>query len=151
QLAPTGRLHSLRGWLHAIRGTLPFALNDFEEAIRLDKNSSDAHAGRGYARVKLGHLKEAIDDAEAALKLGGPKDFHLRYNAARIFAQAAGRMDADARQQDRRGPEQRAYFQGRAVRLLRQALELCEDQEREALCRDIRADSALSPIRRSVE
>src|SRR5262249_16765918 len=60
QLAPTGRLHSLRGWLHAIRGTLPFALNDFEEAIRLDKNSSDAHAGRGYARVKLGHLKEAI-------------------------------------------------------------------------------------------
>ena len=74
----------------------------------------------------------------------------MLYNVARIFAQVVGRLDTD-RQQDRAAADRRAYYQGRAVRLIQQALGHLKGQERADLLRDMQTDNALIPIRRSAE
>jgi tetratricopeptide (TPR) repeat protein len=149
-LAPDAATYAHRGWSYLAIDMPGRALPNFEEAIRRDSESGDAHNGRGYARVRLGHYREAVVDAETARHLG-PQSSRLLWNAARIYAQAAGKLDADAAKRDRRAVELRSQYEQRAVQLLRQALDLKPAPERAAFWRDyIAADkAALSPIRSS--
>jgi serine/threonine protein kinase/Tfp pilus assembly protein PilF len=149
-LAPDPATYAHRGWTYLATDAPRLALPDFEEAIRLRPENGDAHNGRGYARVRLGHVPEAVVDAETALRLG-PQDPRLVWNAARIYAQAAGQLDADAAKRDRRAVELRSRYEQQAVQLLRQALDLTPAPEQAAFWRDcIGADkAALHPIRRS--
>jgi hypothetical protein len=73
------------------------------------------------------------------------------WNAARIYAQAAGQLDADVAKRDGKAVSLRSEWEKRAVELLRQALDLTPASERAAFWRDcIGADkAALNPIRSS--
>src|SRR5262249_29581192 len=88
-----------RGWSYLANKAPGLALPDFEKAIQLDGKNGDAYNGRGAARmalaVKPSHVQEAIADAETALSRGLNHDPRLLWNAARIYAQAAARLEAD--------------------------------------------------------
>jgi len=148
------RLYAYRGWTFLVDRAPKPALRDFEQAVRIDPKNADAYNGRGLARVKFGQIRESIADADEALRLGravvrlgGPESIRLFYNAARIYAQAAGRIDADARQPSYRAAWTRYAYQDRAVDLLRQALDLVPVDKRAAFWREtIHSDDALEPI-----
>jgi tetratricopeptide (TPR) repeat protein len=141
--------YAYRGWAHVLSEAPLLALHDFEEAIRLQPDLGDTYNGRGYARVKLGRLHDAILDAEEALRRGPPTD-RLHYNAARIYAQAAGRVDAEGGPRNRALAATRAALVSRAVALVRKALGLHSAAERRAfLQRFVETDGALNPIRRN--
>ena len=63
------RLLNHRGWAYHFADAPGLALDDFEASLKLDKDQSDALAGRGLARVRLGEWRPAVADAEAALRL----------------------------------------------------------------------------------
>jgi tetratricopeptide (TPR) repeat protein len=140
-------LRAARGWLYLVCDAPKLALPDFEEAVRLLQGQeaphgevfADALNGRGYARVLLGELRQALADAEAARRLQARKPRSL-YNTARIFAQAAGRAGTE--------PAGTRY-QNEAVTLIRQALEQLPRQEADAFWHDfIRTDPAMQPLQR---
>jgi tetratricopeptide (TPR) repeat protein len=135
------RLYRLRGWAHLVGEAPKWALRDFEKALQLDRKNGDAYNGRGYARVKLGRVQDAVGDARKALACG-PKTEVLLWKAARIYAQAALRM----------GPKQvnkRLEYEEQAVELLRQALRQVAAGKRADFWRKVvMADDALAPVRR---
>jgi eukaryotic-like serine/threonine-protein kinase len=147
-LEPTSARYALRGWIHLFREAPRSALRDFEEAIKLDGKNGDAFAGRGYAHVRLAHLKQAVADAGEALVRAQQTKRHL-YNVARIYAQAAGQIKVDPRQPYRRNQESRFSYEERAVDLIRKALDGLSADQRVAFWHDyIEADAAFNPIRR---
>jgi tetratricopeptide (TPR) repeat protein len=149
-LAPDAATYAYRGWTYLATDAPLLARSDFADAIRLQPKNGDAHNGHGYARVRLGQYREAVVDAEMALRLG-PQDPRLLWNAARIYAQAVGKLDADVVQWDRKAVELRSQYERRAVQLLRGALDLKKTpSERAAFWRDcIGPDTVgLGPIRR---
>src|SRR5262249_42303454 len=122
---------------------------DFSNAIDLDPEASDAYTGRGLARVMLGHYREAVADAEAALRRrpGTPEMMH---NIACIFAQAVAHVEADTQEEDRQ--TRAAGYRSRALEAVRQALALLPPEERSAFWRDkILPDVALTPIRNDAD
>ena len=153
----SARLYAYRGWTFLVDKAPTPALRDFEQAVQLDPKNADAYNGRGLAGVKLGRIRESIADADEALRLGrsvsrleGPESIRMFYNAARIYAQAAGRIDVDARQANYRTAWTRYAYQDRAVDLLRQALDRLPAEKRAAFWREtIHSDDALEPIARS--
>ncbi len=149
RLKPDAATYAYRGWAHVLSEAPLLAWHDFEEAIRLQPDLGDTYNGRGYARVKLGRLRDAISDAEEALRRG-PQTDRLHYNAARIYAQAAGRVDAEGGPRNRRRAATRSGYENRAVALVHQALGLHSAVERRAFWRRfVEADGALNPIRRN--
>jgi tetratricopeptide (TPR) repeat protein len=168
QLEPDAPTHAARGWVYLVSEAHDLALADFDAAIRLDPELADAYNGRGFARVKLlasakaaaearEKLRRAVADAETALRKGlaepqPPDDVsRLYYNAVRIFAQAAGWLDAEARR-SLAAREPGASYQARAVELLRQAVEAYPAPRRADFWRYfVHEDAALVPIRRSAD
>jgi tetratricopeptide (TPR) repeat protein len=136
--------HAHRGWVYLARRAPQLALDDFEAALQLKPDNGDACTGRGYARVQLGRLAEGVADAQQALH-HGPRTPRLLWNAARVHAQAAGRLGtlgADL--------VLRSVYQQRAVRLLREALEATPAAERAAFWKEnIHKDEVLAPLRTS--
>jgi tetratricopeptide (TPR) repeat protein/predicted Ser/Thr protein kinase len=171
-----------RGWARLAVADYQLALPDFEDAIRwspangtlpvseasivgmvsplaqgpalavsalVSWRNGDAYDGRGYARVNLGDYRRAVEDAETALKRD-PHSARLCYDAARIYAQAVKKVSDNPRQLNSR--LMASNYQGRALRLIRQSLELRPDKERGPFWRDtIAQDPALSPIRASTD
>jgi tetratricopeptide (TPR) repeat protein/predicted Ser/Thr protein kinase len=137
--APDADLYQHRGWAHAFSDAWKLALRDFSKAIELDPGMGDAYTGRGLARVMLGDHREAVSDAEAALRRA-PDTPEMMHNVACIFAQAAARARTD------RGAVE--DYSRRAVEAVRQTLGMLPTAERPAFWRDkILADPALVPIR----
>jgi serine/threonine protein kinase/tetratricopeptide (TPR) repeat protein len=143
------RLHAERGWVYLAAGAPRAALRDFDQVLALDKQSADGHAGRGYAQVQLGRVADALRDAERAVEVGLTREgarpaekARLAYNVARIYARAAGLVEAG---------EVRTAYQERAVALLGTALRLTPDAERPRFWRDyVLAEVALEPVTRSL-
>jgi tetratricopeptide (TPR) repeat protein len=129
ELHPTAAVLAYRGWTHLVVDAPKLALRDFELAIELDSESGDSYNGRGFARASLGRHREAVKDAEEALRLG-PRTPRLLYNAARIYAQCPG------------------PYRQRALELIQQALSLLPADERQTFwSTHIRTDAALAAIR----
>jgi tetratricopeptide (TPR) repeat protein len=151
-LKPDGTTYAHRGWAHVLCEAPLLALHDFEDAIRLQPELADAYNGRGYARVKVGQYRQAVADAEEAIRRG-PRTDRTLYNAARIYSQAAGKVDAEAAAKGLAGASAlRSRYEGRAVELIRQALDLHSAPERRAFWQEfIGPDGALQPIRRTPE
>jgi tetratricopeptide (TPR) repeat protein len=128
ELQPTSAVQAYRGWMHLVCDAPKLAERDFQLAIDLDPNNSDAFTGRGFVRAIQKQPRKAIVDAEQALRIG-PKSPRLLYNAARIYAQSAA---AD-------GP--------RVYDLIREALALVpEDQRATFWNTQIVGDTALASI-----
>jgi hypothetical protein len=90
---------------------------------------------------------EQVELVEAALKRGSKNASRLFYDAARIYAQAVAKAQADPRPLSRHAM---AWYQEQAVVLIRQALESLPPKGRRVFWRDtIQLDNALSPIRGS--
>jgi tetratricopeptide (TPR) repeat protein len=142
-------LRAARGWAYLACRAYDLALADFDEAVRLDGKNAEVYTGRGFARANCGQCREAIRDAEEALKRG-PRTPRLCYDAARIFAEVVGRMDADPGLRERQRLQRRSEYEARALSLVRDLVRLPPDG-RSPSWRDriLRDDRALDPIRRS--
>jgi tetratricopeptide (TPR) repeat protein len=113
ELQPDAATYAFRGWAYLLVHDAPrLALRDFEAALRLNPKQADAYCGRGLTFVQLGQWTKGVADADKALSLG-PVTARLTYNAARIYALAAGQAEAAARRP----------YQDRAIQLLRHALQ----------------------------
>jgi len=135
--------HAGRGWCYVMLETWPLALRDFERVVSTDPGNSDGYNGRGYVLAKSGHVAEAVRDADKALELG-PDRPRTRYNAARIFAQAAGSTPRDDPAERTKQREHR----DRAIELLGAALGALPKAERaEFWRRNVEHDAALNPVR----
>src|SRR5579872_2404229 len=75
-----------RGYAYTAKRQYDRALADFDEATRLDPNSADAFAGRGFMNQRLGHHDRAIEDFDQAIRLR--PSFHAAFvgRAAAEFA-----------------------------------------------------------------
>jgi eukaryotic-like serine/threonine-protein kinase len=146
------RLLNHRGWAFQFADAPRLALEDFEVSLRLVKDQSDAYAGRGLARVRLGEWRKAVVDAEDAVRLaqrtsgssdGVDDQVQAQFNAARIYAQA---IDHAAREVGREGERAVARYRAyrlRAIELLQQALKGVADPVRR---KEIMQDPALRPL-----
>jgi tetratricopeptide (TPR) repeat protein len=144
------RLLCRRGWLYIVSDAPVLALHDFEEAVGRDHSDSDAYSGRGFARLRLGEHRQAVADAEEALRFGEP-DARQLYNAARTYALAATVAAADVRKKGWNGATLVSQYQDRGASLLRAAVQRLPSSERASFWRDVvQTDPTLSTIRRRV-
>ena len=121
-------------------------MHDFQEAIDLDPSSSDAYAGRGSARLRLGEHREAVADVEKALGLGEPSG-DLCYKAARVYALADVVAGAEVRKKGSETVILAARYQDRAATLLRETFKRTPVAERTSFWRNIQSDPALTAPR----
>jgi tetratricopeptide (TPR) repeat protein/tRNA A-37 threonylcarbamoyl transferase component Bud32 len=144
----TVQLHSDRGWIYLLDGDAPrLALDDFNEVLKLKPDNADALAGRGYARIKTGDYLRAVADADEAVRCA-PKEARIHYLAARTYAQAADRAEADTRQRLHR--ELAVKYESRALALLQLALNHTPTAQRADYWRNtLRKDRALVPLHRN--
>ena len=150
--AVKARLLNRRGWAHHFADATRLALDDFEASLKLVADQAEAHSGRGFARVRLGDWKPAVADADAAVRLLGTMPtgegaaearLQVRFNAARIYAQATEFAAAGVGRQGERAVELYRAYRSRALDLLRQALDDVPAPERARLL----SDPALRPLR----
>lgn len=99
------------------RTKLVRAERDFSQALELDPKLTQPYQWRALARAKLNRYREAIEDAEAALRLHGEK--MTAWYAARAYANAARAVRADAQNPDREALADE--YAARAVALLMRA------------------------------
>lgn len=134
-----------RGWAYLVFEAPKLAQRDFDEALKVPSaNQIDCRNGRGYALVLQGQWKPAVADAEEVLRLKPVLPRHL-YNAARIYAQAAGRIEVT----DRTTQDLRQRCELQAVKLIRSALERLPADQRSAFWKEyVAADPAMKAIRR---
>jgi tetratricopeptide (TPR) repeat protein len=142
------RLWNRRGWAHLATNAVQLALEDFEQAIRLDGSNDDALSGRGSARVLLGQHRAAVADAEESLRHGEPNSRRY-YLAGRIHARAAVAAANEVRQAGRAAVALTASYQDRAVTLIGEAVRRTPPGQRAAFVHDqVFTDPALRPILR---
>jgi tetratricopeptide (TPR) repeat protein/tRNA A-37 threonylcarbamoyl transferase component Bud32 len=144
----TASLHGHRGWAYLFSGAPAPASRDFDEALRLDPADARALSGRALANVQQRRAREAIADARASIRAPNP-DPRLIYNAARVFCQAAARLEADPGRT--RGEwESAGRHRAEALTLIERAMSSMPAPERAAFwAQIIRTDTALEPIRTS--
>lgn len=149
ELEPSPHMLTRRGWGYLTMAQ-QLALQDFDEAIKLNPENGDSFNGRGYARVLLGDYAAAVNDAEQAVKLG-PKAFEIYYNASTIFAQAVTASGKDPKLAEERRAELAKEYTKRAVELIRLSGEALGPERRGILQKTLEADTALDPIRMAPE
>ena len=98
---PDAEIYLHRGWAHFFSDGWKLALRDFNQAIERKPDQADAYTGRGLCLVMLGRYRQAVTDAEEALRrrADGPERM---FNIACLFAQAAARAEADSGERKRR-------------------------------------------------
>ncbi|HEV8058484.1 MAG TPA: protein kinase [Gemmataceae bacterium] len=131
ELHPTSAVQAYRGWAHLLCDAPKLALRDFQLAIDLDPKNGDAYNGRGFVEATQGRKREAIHDADEAVRQG-PASARLLYNASRIYARCG------------------SAYETRTIDLLRQAMTLLPGGQRAAFwATNVRSDTALQALRRS--
>jgi tetratricopeptide (TPR) repeat protein len=138
-----------RGWAYVALEASALAERDFDRAVRLGLGNADALLGRAYVRVKAASLAEGLRDAEEALR-PGRREPQLLFDAARVFARAARRVEDDPARQGPSGLQERGRLEGRALDLLRAALEaLPADRQAPFWSQRVERDAALGPLKRT--
>jgi tetratricopeptide (TPR) repeat protein len=141
------RLLRRRGWSYLAAEAHQLAMADFDRAVGLDPSDADAHAGRGFARARLGRYREAVNDAELALRRDGA-NWRTVYNAARVYAQAASAIRREPRKADAAVSSLFIRYRERTLELLQRALDRAPAEQRTTILREtIQADPALRPVR----
>ncbi|HEX8202556.1 MAG TPA: tetratricopeptide repeat protein, partial [Isosphaeraceae bacterium] len=138
-------LYTLRGWSYLLLGAPAPALADFDAALASRPDDLDARTGRAFARVRLGHYRDAVADAEEVARRG-PRSPEMWYNLACVHALAVARVEAAASAPDREALARRG--RDRAVELIRSALEALPAARRAAFWTGtIRGDADLESLR----
>jgi serine/threonine protein kinase/Flp pilus assembly protein TadD len=145
---PTSSLLANRGWVYLLSGASTPALRDFDEALKLDPSNSHALSGRGLTNVQIHRTREAVEDANASIRLS-PDDSRQIYNAARVYCQAAAKLESS--------PDRNPVMLARAeryrvetMRLLERAIELCPAGDRSRFWNEfVRKDNSFDLIKRS--
>jgi eukaryotic-like serine/threonine-protein kinase len=146
-----GRLLAQRGWAYLLFDSPKPALVDFEAAIKLDRNNSDAYNGRGTARAQLGDHRAAVTDALEAMRIGGAGP-RVAYNAARIYALAAGIAAAEIPEKGRVARTLAFDYQDKSLQLVKEAFDKEAPAKRAAFWREtVQFDPALKSIRRRLK
>ncbi len=73
--APLADAHNARGIARHQKGELPAAIEDFSDAVKLDPKHAEALNNRAWARYKSNLLREALVDADGAVKLAADKAY----------------------------------------------------------------------------
>jgi tetratricopeptide (TPR) repeat protein len=132
------RVRTKRGWIYADRLEEPKfdrAREEFAEAVRLDPDHADAHAGLGFVNALRKSSGEAHLEATLALRHGGD-NYVVVHNVACIYTELSRVEKGQAKQ-----------LQDLAMDLLRQAVDLCRrggDGDKEV--RNIQLDSSLKVL-----
>ncbi len=146
------RLLNKRGWAYHFADAPRLARADFEASLKLDQAQSDALAGRGLARIRLGEWRPAVADAEASIRLatlpsagaGDPEGTRQAlFNAARIYAQAVEFAAGEVSIQGERAVSLYRTYRSRALDLLDQAMKGVASEDRTRFL----SDPALKPLR----
>jgi tetratricopeptide (TPR) repeat protein len=140
---------SERGWAYLVQEAVRPALDDFDDALKLNPKSADALAGRGTALVLRGRVADvgaASDAAEQSLRAERTNADRL-IACARIYTRAADLLEPTPRRWPLDSKAER--YRQRALDLLRQARALVPQQERPAFWHDrVLRDPALLPLQR---
>jgi tetratricopeptide (TPR) repeat protein len=140
-----------RGWSYLALEAPALALADFDHAVQLNPEDADARSGLACARIKVGKYRDAVADAEKALQLGATTG-HVRYQAARVFAQAAVKVVQDDELASSQRRELGLRYQDRALALLREALAALPAEERGRFwSATVQRDGALTSLRTHYE
>lgn len=157
ELEPSANMLVRRGWSFLLEAN-QLAAADFDAAISANPDNADAWNGRGYARVMMGQINEAIGDAEQALvraakqvQAEGPGAWPHIYNAATIYSQAVGRIVKDARIPEEAREANAAKLTTRAVQIIGMTLQAAGPAQRTAVIGTLQSDTALNPIRTRTE
>jgi tetratricopeptide (TPR) repeat protein len=142
--APDADIYQHRGWAHFFADAWKLAVRDFSKALELNPEESNVYTGRGLARAMLGYSREAVTDAEAALRLK-PSTPEMMHNIACIFAQAAVRVETDLNDKARQALA--TGYRSRSLQAVHQTLKMLPPEGRLSFWRDkILTDAALTPI-----
>jgi serine/threonine protein kinase/tetratricopeptide (TPR) repeat protein len=137
-----------RGQAYLVSDAPRLALRDFDEALRLDAASGEAHGGRGLALARLGDHRGAIAAAEESLR-HDPAGARRTYNAARVYAQAAVTAAAETTSRGQPAVVLVDRYHDRAVALVQAALERLPAERRAAFWEgQIAPDPALRSLQR---
>jgi tetratricopeptide (TPR) repeat protein len=141
------RILSRRGWSYATHEAPRLALKDFDEAIRLSPTNTDAYLGRGLARARMGHYRDAVLDAENAAR-HGDATANFAFRIACIYGQAAAAASAEPRHSGPRPDRLIGRCQDSALTWVREALKRTPAEQRSSYLREaIQRDPALHSIR----
>jgi tetratricopeptide (TPR) repeat protein len=144
---PDSDLYAHRGWAYLRLNDPQKANPDFEQAIALSPRNGHAYTGRGLARLMAVRdprdvreaAREAVEDASTAWKCV-PRTVEVVYEAACVYAQAAGHMAKVPS-----GKYARFEYEREALRLLDEVL---ARGERPSDWREVmRQDPTLNPLR----
>lgn len=146
-----------RGWAMLLEAN-KLAEADFDAAVAANPENPDAWNGRGFARVMMGNVPGAIQDAEEGLKRAmvqassqGAAAWPNIYNAATIYAQAVRVINAD----DKMSAEIRAknvrQLTIRSMQIIMQAVQVGGASQQAAIVQTVQSDTSLDPIRSSAE
>jgi len=149
ELHPAADLYLHRGWAYYFSDGWKLALRDFDRALQMDPSNADTYAGRGLACVMLGDYRQAVADAEEALRRK-PLSPEMSHNIACIFAQALARVSSDSTAKD--AAMLRPCYQRKALECVRRTLQMVPPQARaEFWNTKVLPDRALDPIRKCPE
>ncbi|MEO1996083.1 MAG: tetratricopeptide repeat protein, partial [Planctomycetaceae bacterium] len=153
ELEPSPNMLVRRGWAYLTQANR-LALQDFEDAVRLNPQSADSYTGRGYARVLNGQIEAGVADARTSLKWArlqskqmGPRSWPLMFNAATIFGQAVAHIERSSPDSNPKAQQQIDDYTAEAVRLLEETLRLAGPQLASRVRSQMAADSALDALR----
>jgi tetratricopeptide (TPR) repeat protein len=143
QQGPDPVAHERRGWTYLRKNAVELALADFEAAWRGGRKTAQVLCGRALVRVRVRQLEEAVQDAEAAVRLSQRSDAEAPLLAACVYAQA--RLAAAVT--GRVGRREAAYAE-RAAELLVAALQRVKAEQRATFWRTrVQREDALAEVR----
>jgi tetratricopeptide (TPR) repeat protein len=95
-MAPSlAKEHFRRGWDYGELGQYQRAIQDYDEAIRLDPTNAITYNIRGLAYGELGQYQRAIQDYDKAIQLD-PNDAFAYYNRGQVYGELGQATEADA-------------------------------------------------------
>lgn len=145
-MEPNTNVHVRRGWAYLLHPE-SLAKREFEQAIDLNTDNLEAHAGLGFVLARSGSYREGVEEAKKVLA-ADIQDWEMLHNVACIFAQAAGKARGDTALPDQKRLADE--YQARAISLIRSALDkVTPADQRPSVWSAIASDPALDPIRGS--
>jgi tetratricopeptide (TPR) repeat protein len=146
-----------RGWAMLLEAN-KLAEADFDAAVKANAENADAWNGRGFARIMMGNVAEALQDAEEGVKRAmvqagkqGAAAWPNIYNAATIYAQAVKVVRADAQMPADVRAKNSQNLSARAMQIILQALQVGGASQQAAILQTVKGDTSLDPIRNSPE